>query len=131
MSLARASLWLSAAAFGGFGLWLTLDPAALGAVEVGVDTAAARTEIRAFYGGLELGLAAFFVLAARRPAWHRPALTVQVLGLGGAGVMRGLSALLDGGATPFMGALVGAEVLAGCLGAVALRALDQAERAPA
>lgn len=120
MTFARVSLVFTAAAFGGFGVWLTVDPAALSAVDVGVGSATARTEIRAFYGGLELGLAAFFALAATRPRWFEAGLTAQLLGLGGAGLMRGLSAVLDGGASAFMGSLVAAELVGGAIGGVAL-----------
>lgn len=52
-------LGISAAVWAAFGVWLFADPAALSHVGVVVETPSARTEVRAFYGGLELGVAAF------------------------------------------------------------------------
>lgn len=83
---ARLSLALTGLVFGGFGVALFVSPDLL--ATVGVEIArrpAGAVELRAFYGGLELGMAAFFLLAAAREAWHRPGLFVQVLALGGAG----------------------------------------------
>jgi hypothetical protein len=90
MPLARLSLGLTAAAFGGFGAWLLVKPDALGKVGVEVPTPAARAEIRAFYGGLELGMAAFFAAAAARPTWFEPALILQSATLGGLVALAGL-----------------------------------------
>lgn len=65
----RLILLVAALVFALFGVWLTLQPQRIGDwAEVHAPTPTARTEIRAFYGGLELGLAAFLVLAAFRPA---------------------------------------------------------------
>ena len=68
MLTARIVLALAALMFGGFGVWLLLDPTSLGDLTgVVVSVPAARTEIRAFYGGLEIGFAAFFILGFCRP----------------------------------------------------------------
>jgi hypothetical protein len=37
-----------------------------------------QAEIQAMYGGLELGIGVFFLVAAARSRWVRPALAVQV-----------------------------------------------------
>lgn len=95
MQLARFSLGLTAAAFGGFGMWLLFKPGALANVGVELPTPAARAEIRAFYGGLELGMALFFAAAAARPEWFRPALVVQSASLGGAALGRIFSMRAD------------------------------------
>jgi len=81
--LPRISLLLTALVFGGFGAVLFADPRILEHAGVVAAGPMGVAELRAFYGGLELGLAAFFLLAATRRAWHRPALVAQVLALGG------------------------------------------------
>ena len=68
MLTARIILALAALMFGAFGVWLLLDPESLGDLTgVVASGPAARTEVRAFYGGLEIGFAAFFVLGCCRP----------------------------------------------------------------
>ena len=72
-----------------YGVLLFVDPALLGRL-VGLTFVDpnAPVEIRAFYGGLELGLAAFFAAAARRAAWLDPALAAFALAFGAAGLAR-------------------------------------------
>jgi hypothetical protein len=123
MSLARVSLLLTAAAFGGFGAFLFIQPAALEAVGLAVTRPAAAVEIRAFYGGLELGLAAFFLAASFPPVWFRPALLLQILTLGGAAAGRLLGVLVGGGGEPLIWALFAAETAGAGLGLLALRTL--------
>jgi hypothetical protein len=120
MPLARLSLGLTAAAFGGFGAWLLVKPGALGKVGVELPTPAARAEIRAFYGGLELGMAAFFAAAAARPAWFEPALILQSATLGGAALGRVFSLRADPGDAPLIRALAAVEAVAALGGLVAL-----------
>ncbi|MCO5168882.1 MAG: DUF4345 domain-containing protein [Planctomycetes bacterium] len=120
MTLARCSLALTAVAFAAFGLWLLVAPQALGQVGVELPTPAARAEIRAFYGGLELGLAAFFAVAAARPAWFAPGLLAQALGLGGVVLGRLTGVVVDGATDPLLLALMGAEAAGCALGVVAL-----------
>lgn len=123
MTLARLSLVLSALVFGGFGAWLLVDPQALSALGIVLTTPSARTEIRGFYGGLELGLAGFFALAALRPAWFRPALVVQVCALGGVAAGRLVGFALDGRPDALLLALLAAEIAGTGLGLIALRRL--------
>jgi hypothetical protein len=66
---ARAFLLLGAAVLAAYGVVFLLSPAVLGGlVGLGFEDPNAFVEIRAFYGGLELGLAAFLLWAALRPA---------------------------------------------------------------
>ncbi|MBX3471620.1 MAG: DUF4345 family protein [Planctomycetes bacterium] len=120
MTLARCSLLLAAVGFAAFGVWLLVAPEALGEVGVVLSTPAARAEIRAFYGGLELGLAAFFAVAATRPAWFAPALLAQALGLGGVIVGRLTGVVVDGATDPLLLSLMAAEAGGCALGVVAL-----------
>jgi len=133
MALARLSLALAALAFGGFGAWLLVQPEALAALGVDLTTATARTEVRGFYGGLELGLAGFFTVAALRPAWFGPALVLQVCALGGVAAGRLVGFLVDRSADGLLVALLAAELAGTVLGLAALAGLHRlkAGRAPA
>ena len=60
MTFPKLVVYLSAATFADFGAWLMLAPTALEDVaSVGLSNPEARAEIRAMYGGLEIGIAAF------------------------------------------------------------------------
>lgn len=74
---ARVVLLLAVVMFAGFGCWLVLDPDRLDVwLGIRAERLEGRTELRAFYGGLEIGLAAFLLLSAFRPAWQAPALAL-------------------------------------------------------
>lgn len=112
-TLARWSLGLSALVLLGFGVAVLLDPAVLRSAGVVAPEAAGAVELRAFYGGLELGLAAFLLLALRRPGWYVPALAMQVLALGGVALARLIGIVL----TPTSEALVFGSLLVEAAGA--------------
>jgi hypothetical protein len=123
MRFARISLRLAALGFAGFGVALLVRPTLLGVVDVALPTPAALTEIRAFYGGLELGLAAFFLLASTRDAWIRPALFAQVAALGGVVLARAVGVIVDGSAEPPVLLFGAVEASGAVLGLLALRRL--------
>jgi hypothetical protein len=123
MFLARLSLALTALVFGGFGVWLLLQPEALASLGVELTTPAARTEIRGFYGGLEIGLALFFGLAASRPRWLRPALVAQVAAFGGIVLGRLFGFAVDGSVGPLLVTLMVAEIFGMTFGLFALSRL--------
>jgi hypothetical protein len=122
---ARLSLVLGALGLAGFGVALLVRPSLLGVVGVELTGPAASTEIRAFYGGLELGLAAFFLAATRRDAWLRPALFAQAAGLGGIVAARLLGVLIDGSAEPLIFLFAAIEGAGALLGLLALRRLGR------
>ena len=72
------------------------------------------------YGGLELGLGAFFAAAAAKPEWSRTALLAQTLGLGSLAAARLAGILADHPRGALMMMLVVAESSAAVLGAIAL-----------
>jgi len=91
---ARGVLLLGALVFGGIGLGCVLFPAELmGAVDVSLPSAVARTEIRAFYGGLELGVAVFLTICAVRSDWVPLGLTALACLMSGMGGVRLIAAL--------------------------------------
>src|SRR4249920_1145675 len=101
-TLSIAVLALAGLGFLGFGLWLVVDPdGGLAAVGIGALNAAGRIELRAFYGGLELGLGAYLLACAARPDWRRPGLWAVGLGNGGIGLTRLVAIALTGVFTPF------------------------------
>jgi uncharacterized protein DUF4345 len=77
MKLAKISLLASAIGFAGFGLALFIAPQLMESAGLGIIDPAGRIEIRAFYGGIELGLAMFFIIAFKKN-WILPGLTVQI-----------------------------------------------------
>ncbi len=100
----------------GFGL----DPALLGRlVGLAFQDNNAFVEIRAFYGGLELGLAGFLAFAAVRTVHARSALVLFAFAFGAAGLAR-LAGILEYGFTGPSQPLVAAIELAGSVAALLL-----------
>jgi len=85
-----------------FGVWLLVDPGALGAIGIELSTPAARTDVRATYGGFDLGVAALLFICASRKQWHRIGLIGAGCVAGGFGLGRLTGILLEGGAGPEM-----------------------------
>lgn len=106
--LARLTLILAAIGFLGFGGWFLLDPIGpMARIGIEISGAAAPVELRSFYGGLEIALAAWLLLAAARRHWARPALWLVLLLNLGIGLSRVLGGLIDQVWTGFFtGALV-------------------------
>ena len=98
----RILILLSAGIFVFFGGWLFAIPNALEGIGIKMTTAEAVIDVRATYGGLELGLAAFLLVAQACPAWHRAALLLSALCIGGFGAGRLGGILLAGEGTPLM-----------------------------
>ena len=94
ITFAKVSAGITAAAWAGFGVWLMLAPDALPEAFEATSSDPFRTEVRAFYGGLELGIAAVIALLANR---HLPAaVLVGAFTLGGIAIGRGIGLLVDG-----------------------------------
>jgi hypothetical protein len=106
--LVRLTLILAALGFLGFGAWFLLDPVdPMARIGVTISGEAAPVELRAFYGGLEIALAAWLLLAATRHHWSRPGLWLVLLLNLGIGISRVIGALIDQVWTGFFtGALV-------------------------
>lgn len=96
-------LLLSALSFIGFGLALTLYPIeVLAKIDVSVSGPIADTEIRAFYGGLELALGGLILAWTLAPARRRDALLLTAVSYGGIGLTRVLSMVLTGDQSTFL-----------------------------
>jgi len=130
--LARFALLIASLAFGVAGLSFLIAPAFLTSrVGISLADATADNDIRAVYGGLELGLALFFLVSQARPAWLRPALVAAVLTLSGMAAARVVSWLVVGLPEPVGYVLHAPEVFGAVLGLVALLRLPEDERAAA
>lgn len=121
--LPRVSLWLTAVVYSGLGTAFLLRPDLVHLAGVEVISQAGMVEIRAFYGGLQLGVGGFFVLAALRQDWHHSGLYLQILSLGGMALVRGFSLFSTAGVEGLHATLLSAEALGCAIGIGALRSL--------
>ncbi len=108
----RILILVSAGIFLFFGTWLFAIPTALEGIGIKLTTPEAFVDVRATYGGLELGLAAFLLVAQARPAWYRPALLLSATCIAGfgAGRLGGILLAWEGG-TPLMWFFLAIEVV--------------------
>lgn len=122
-----AVLLFFGASFGAFGVWALLAPASLAnLIHMTPETPGALTEIRAFYGGLEIGLAAVMIRAAFHRPWRPGALLVLVAVAGGIAAGRIVGLIIDQSVSGTMlGALVW-EVAGAVLGLLAYARLHTA-----
>jgi hypothetical protein len=83
--LARVRVVVAASGlvFLGIGVLFLLHPTTVALVGLPVKSAKAASDVRAVFGGLELGLGVFLVWAAAWPAWIRAGLAAQVTTFGG------------------------------------------------
>lgn len=119
MDIGKIAIGVTAAAFAGFGTALIVKPEILKTIGIRADGPNARTELRAMYGGMELGFGAFFAAALLKPEWRRPALTAIALGIGGLGVTRIATAIAED-ADPVSYLMAWPEIAAAAMAAVAL-----------
>ena len=128
MGFARLVLLGSALAFAAIGAPFLLAPAAMaGRVDVALSGALADNDVRAVYGGLQLGCAGFLAFCAGSPERVRTGLAAQLWLFGGLVVARGVSLLAAGWPGALGTALHAAEIAGLLLGALALRRLRAAE----
>lgn len=99
MLSARLFLAVQALILAGFGLAYLIKPHELANFSGMLLMApAAITDVRAYYGGLQLGLAAYLLLALARLDLLRPALSLLVLLYAALALTRMAGLWLDGGA---------------------------------
>ena len=103
MTFARGLLFSCALVFIVVGAGFLLLPVQFGQVlEISLPTAMARTDVRATYGGLELGLGIFLVLCSFQREWIRPGLWALALSTGGFATGRLTALLFEGTISNFM-----------------------------
>lgn len=120
-ALSRPLLWIAGLGFLGFGLAFLIAPLeTLGATGIALSGDLAATELRAFYGGLEVALGALLVAAARSPRFEQAGLWLCAAAYGGIGLARLLGIALAGSGTPFLWFALAVELALGGLAALAL-----------
>jgi len=103
MKLARSLLFASALIFVVVGAGFLLIPKQFGdLLELSLPTAMARTDVRATYGGLELGFGIFLILCVVRREWIRPGLWALALTVGGFATGRLVGFVAEGTINNFM-----------------------------
>lgn len=84
-----ALVWMTVAIYTGIGLYCLISPVeALAPVEVTALGSGGVVELRAMYGGLQLGMAVFLSYCARSPERVRLGLLAGVCSIGGLGLAR-------------------------------------------
>jgi hypothetical protein len=105
--LNRLILGLSAAGLLGFGLLMLIAPTSLlASIGIVLQSPEALTEIRAFYGGLEIGVGLALLFCLIQPGLLRPGLALSALCYGSVALCRVGAMLVDGsGGTYLLSAL--------------------------
>jgi hypothetical protein len=85
----------------------------------------ALTDVRATYGGFQLGAGAFVLWAAAEPSRVRLALLLQVLTIGAIAVSRALGFLIDGSPNGTLVFALISEIALTAIGLYALRLVDK------
>jgi len=101
--LAKVLLWVAGLGYVGFGAAFLVAPLrtmALAGIELQGTIAA--TELRAFYGGLELALGGLIVAAALVPGRLRDGLVLTLVSYGAIGATRLVAMLATGADAPFL-----------------------------
>ncbi len=129
--MARVALLLSSLLFAAAGLAFLLAPAGMAAqVDILAGSATALTDIRAIYGGLELGLACYLGLllrgSKRDPALLELGLRAALCALSGMALARLLGVCVDGPQRAITWLLGAGELMGALLCGLGLRTLARA-----
>jgi len=121
MKFSRIVLALSGLVFMGFGVAFLFWPSQM-TLRVGIPlvTMTGTTDVRAIYGGLEIGFGVFLLVAAARRTWVIPGLLATLCTLAGMGLSRALGIALDGGPDSITSALLASEVSGAAITLLAL-----------
>jgi hypothetical protein len=119
-TLTRITLWLGGLSFVGFGLAFLVAPQqTLSLIGLQLHGPHAATELRAFYGGLEIGIGLCLIGADLR-GWHRQGLLLCLASYGGISLARLVGIALAGGSSGALWIALALEVSLALLAAVAL-----------
>jgi Domain of unknown function (DUF4345) len=119
--LAKVVLWLGGISLLGFGLAFLFDPLATMAMAgIALSGPIAATELRAFYGGLEVALGGLLIACALKPDWGRPGLLLSLVVFSGIGLGRALGLLIAQTPSAFFWTALGTELTLAALSTFAL-----------
>ncbi|TDG14131.1 DUF4345 domain-containing protein [Seongchinamella unica] len=91
--LGKIVLWASGLIFAAYGVACFVSPELpAGYAGLTIGSGDAYAEMGAMYGGLQFGFGLFCLLAALKPAFYRPALTLLVMSIGSLALARLYSA---------------------------------------
>lgn len=122
MTFQQIVLAIGALAFAGFGIALLIAPHKMRAVDVVAETPDARSEIRAMYGGGEIGIALFLLCCVAIRDWQFMGLALQFLAVGGIAVGRIVAIMLERfRVSPLVFLFAGLETIAALVTAAAMR----------
>jgi hypothetical protein len=122
MKLGKTLLIGSAIIFVLVGIAFLFVPQQYAAVlEISALTPLARTDLRATYGGLELGIGIFLLLCLVRRGWMEPGLWALGLATGGFAIGRLIGFALERSVPPLMLGFLVIEVLVASLSFLCLR----------
>ena len=132
MTFPRVVLVLSALAFAGFGVAFLVAPVPMaGTIGILLPEPSARIDLRATYGGFEIGLAIFLLWCLGAPDRLRAGLLASALCIGGFGVTRLVALAFDGPVRPSIHVALALELTGLVLSVLAWRAAGRAlERRP-
>lgn len=115
-------LLFNAALYLALGLWCTIDPAGTSAsIGYALTNDSARSEYLTVYGGLEVGLAGFFVFCAWRSEFRRGGLALAAFTYAGIAIWRGATVALLADPGWFPRTMLPVEATLALLGFVLLR----------
>ena len=118
-------LWVAGLSLLGFGIAFCVAPlATFAAAGLVLEGPLAATELRAFYGGLELALGALMLGCAIRPARRRDGLVLVFAVFAGIGVTRLFAMLASGADTGFLRAALATELALALLAGFSLLRRD-------
>jgi len=122
------TLWLCALVFLATGLVFTVTPESMfAAIGLDVPNGSPVTELRAVYGGLEVGAGIFLALCARRGGVAvELGLVLSFLMLAGLATYRGIGMGIDSPQVPLMSVLLVLEAAGAVLAVAALLVLGRA-----
>ncbi|MDI1302622.1 MAG: DUF4345 domain-containing protein [bacterium] len=113
---ARLFLLLCGVAFALIGLNTFLNPlGAMAPVGLNINTVSALNELRATYGGMQVGIGLLLLSGFHVPALTRPALLAQLLIVGGLALGRVVSITIDGMPDTFVQGLLVLESIVAVL----------------
>jgi hypothetical protein len=96
MTFPRGYIGFTGLAFLGLGILFGLRPETANYIGIELPTASARNDVRAVYGGLELGIGLYLLWSLFRTEHLRAAIAFTIAGFACLAGVRGVSLLFDG-----------------------------------
>jgi hypothetical protein len=122
MRIDSLALALGGLGFLGFGAVMLVAPqTAMAALGLNLPDGVPTTEIRAFYGGLELGLGVLLLAAMRKVQYRRAGLLLGAVSYGAVASARVIGMLVDGSGGGFLLSALAVEATLALLFLAALR----------